>query len=122
MSNRWVHLRLCLTCGQVGCYDDLKIKHATRYLHSTNHLLIKSFEPGENEGWCYTDELFFESFPESMTTQWCGARGFTSCEDAGDELAQKMLDWKASWINTPDQLQIIVCRPPGRQSMHRWAR
>ena len=63
IGDRWLHLRLCLTCGHVGCCDDSKNKHATKHFHSTNHPLIKSFEPGEEWGWCYIDELFFESLP-----------------------------------------------------------
>ena len=77
MGDRWVHLRLCVTCGHVGCCDDSKNKHATKHFHSTNHPLIKSFEPGEDWGWCYIDELFIESFPGSLTTLWCGALGVT---------------------------------------------
>ncbi len=72
-----VHLRLCVTCGHVGCCDDSKNKHATKHFHLSNHPIIKSFEPGEDWGWCYIDELFFESFPGSLTTQWCGALGAT---------------------------------------------
>jgi hypothetical protein len=75
LGDRWVHLRLCETCGHVGCCDDSKNKHATKHFHSTSHPIIKSFEPGEDWGWCYIDELFFESFPGSFTTQWCGVLG-----------------------------------------------
>jgi uncharacterized UBP type Zn finger protein len=56
----WVHLRLCLTCGHVGCCDSSKNKHATKHFHATQHAIIKSFEPGEDWGYCYPDELFFE--------------------------------------------------------------
>ncbi len=57
MGDRWVHLRLCVTCGHVGCCDDSKNKHATKHFHSTNHPIIKSFEPGEDWGWCFEDEV-----------------------------------------------------------------
>lgn len=57
----WVHLRLCLTCGQVGCCDDSKNKHATAHFHLTNHPVIESLEPGENWRWCYVDEILFAS-------------------------------------------------------------
>jgi diadenylate cyclase len=57
----WVHLRLCLTCGQVGCCDDSKNKHATAHFHSTGHPVIESLEPGENWSWCYVDEILFAS-------------------------------------------------------------
>src|SRR5215213_7115596 len=73
IGDGWVHLRLCQTCGHVGCCDDSKNKHATKHFHSTNHPIIKSFEPGEDWGWCYVDELFFESFPGSLTTEWRAA-------------------------------------------------
>ncbi|OLE97377.1 MAG: hypothetical protein AUG75_09070 [Cyanobacteria bacterium 13_1_20CM_4_61_6] len=57
----WLHLRLCETCGHVGCCDSSKNKHATAHFHATRHPIIKSFEPGESWGWCYVDEIFFES-------------------------------------------------------------
>ena len=75
LGDRWIHLRLCATCGHVGCCDDSKNKHAVKHFHSTNHPFIKSFEPGEDWGWCYVDELFLESFPNSLTTEWCGVLG-----------------------------------------------
>lgn len=52
----WVHLRLCLTCGHVGCCDDSPNRHATAHFHATRHPVIKSFEPGEDWAWCYVDE------------------------------------------------------------------
>ena len=60
-GDTWVHLRLCETCGHVGCCDDSKNKHATKHFRQTHHPVIKSFEPGEQWGYCYVDELFFES-------------------------------------------------------------
>ncbi len=60
MGDTWVHLRLCETCGHVGCCDNSKNKHATKHFHKTNHPIIKSFEPGEEWGWCYIDRIFFE--------------------------------------------------------------
>jgi uncharacterized UBP type Zn finger protein len=61
VGDTWVHLRLCEICGHVGCCDDSKNRHATRHFHDTRHPIIKSFEPGEDWGWCYVDEIFFES-------------------------------------------------------------
>ena len=52
----WVHLRLCLICGHVGCCDNSKNKHATKHFHDTQHAMIMSYEPGENWIWCYADE------------------------------------------------------------------
>ena len=78
LGDQWLHLRLCLTCGHVGCCDDSKNKHASQHFHSTNHPLMKSFEADEEWGWCYTDELLFESLPGSLTTEWCGVLGATA--------------------------------------------
>jgi uncharacterized UBP type Zn finger protein len=52
----WVHLRLCLTCGHVGCCDSSPNRHATKHFHASQHPIIQSFEPGENWRWCYIDE------------------------------------------------------------------
>ncbi|HEU4641145.1 MAG TPA: UBP-type zinc finger domain-containing protein [Gemmatimonadaceae bacterium] len=59
----WVHLRLCLTCGHVGCCDSSPNKHATKHYHRTEHPIIRSFEPGEDWGYCYPDQLTFEPAP-----------------------------------------------------------
>ena len=56
-GDTWVHLRLCLECGHVGCCDSSKNKHATKHFHQTEHPIIRSFEPGEDWGWCYVDEM-----------------------------------------------------------------
>lgn len=56
----WVHLRLCMTCGHVGCCDDSKNKHATKHYHSTQHPIIRSFQPGEDWMWCYVDQKLVE--------------------------------------------------------------
>lgn len=56
----WVHLRLCLTCGHVGCCDSSPNKHATKHFHATSHPVVRSLEPGESWGWCYVDEQMFE--------------------------------------------------------------
>ena len=53
----WVHLRLCLTCGNVGCCDSSVGLHATKHFHDTQHPVMRSFEPGEAWRWCYVDEL-----------------------------------------------------------------
>lgn len=55
-GDRWVHLRLCLECGHVGCCDSSKNKHATRHFHQTSHPLMRSIEPGEAWVWCYIDQ------------------------------------------------------------------
>lgn len=53
----WVHLRLCLTCGHVGCCDSSERKHATAHFHETQHPVMRSIEPGEVWRWCYVDEV-----------------------------------------------------------------
>jgi uncharacterized UBP type Zn finger protein len=53
----WVHLRICLTCGHVGCCDSSKNRHATAHFHATDHPVMKSLEPGDRWGWCYVDEV-----------------------------------------------------------------
>lgn len=58
MGDRWVHLRLCLTCGHVGCCNNSKNKHASKHFEETGHPIIRSFEPGETWMWCYEDDLF----------------------------------------------------------------
>jgi uncharacterized UBP type Zn finger protein len=57
IGDTWVHLRLCLICGHVGCCDSSKNKHATKHFHATQHPLIRSIEPGEDWMWCYVDNL-----------------------------------------------------------------
>jgi uncharacterized UBP type Zn finger protein len=57
MGADWVHLRLCLTCGHVGCCDSSRYKHATKHFHRTKHPVVQSFEPGETWKWCYVDEV-----------------------------------------------------------------
>ena len=59
----WVHLRLCLSCGHVGCCDSSPGKHATKHYHASGHPIVKSFEPGEDWGWCYADQVMFEPAP-----------------------------------------------------------
>jgi uncharacterized UBP type Zn finger protein len=59
-GDRWVHLRLCLICGQVRCCDSSKNKHATKHFHATKHPVMRSVEPGERWGWCYVDEVMVQ--------------------------------------------------------------
>ena len=60
MGDEWVHLRLCLTCGHVGCCDNSKNKHATKHFHATSHPVIVSYEPDERWLWCYPDRAVIE--------------------------------------------------------------
>lgn len=56
----WVHLRLCLTCGHVGCCDSSPNRHASRHHHETGHPVVRSYEPGEAWGYCYVDDAVVE--------------------------------------------------------------
>ena len=59
IGGRWLHLRMCLVCGKVGCCDNSPNRHATAHFHETEHPLIRSAEPGEDWSYCYVDELAF---------------------------------------------------------------
>lgn len=63
IGSSWVHLRLCMTCGHVGCCDQSPNRHATAHVTETGHPIVKSHEPGETWGYCYPDELYLESLP-----------------------------------------------------------
>ncbi len=56
MGDQWVHLRLCMVCGHVGCCDSSKNKHATKHYHRVKHPVVRSIEPGESWIWCYEDK------------------------------------------------------------------
>ena len=55
-GSRWLHLRMCRTCGHVGCCDSSPNRHATAHFRETGHPIIRSAEPGESWSWCYVDE------------------------------------------------------------------
>jgi Zn-finger in ubiquitin-hydrolases and other protein len=57
-GGRWVHLRLCLTCGHVGCCDSSPSRHASAHARQSTHPIVQSFERGEDWRWCYIDENF----------------------------------------------------------------
>lgn len=56
-AHDWFHLRLCLTCGHVGCCDSSPGKHASAHYRETGHPIIRSLQPGESWGWCLEDDL-----------------------------------------------------------------
>jgi Zn-finger in ubiquitin-hydrolases and other protein len=58
LGTPWVHLRLCLTCGKVGCCDSSPLRHARGHAASTGHVVVGSWEQGEDWRWCYADEQF----------------------------------------------------------------
>lgn len=57
-GDSWVHLRICMTCGHVGCCDSSRNKHARAHFHGSKHPIIGSLEPGENWMWCYVDDQY----------------------------------------------------------------
>ena len=59
----WLHLRICLECGHVGCCDDSPNRHASAHSGSSSHPIIRSLEPGEVWSWCYVDQVAM-SIPE----------------------------------------------------------
>jgi len=60
IGGEWLHLRLCLMCGHVGCCDESPNRHATAHFRSSGHPIIRSFEPDESWIWCFVDQLGFE--------------------------------------------------------------
>jgi uncharacterized UBP type Zn finger protein len=56
-ESTWAHLRMCLSCGHVGCCDSSFHKHASAHFHTTGHPVMRSNEPGETWRWCYVDVL-----------------------------------------------------------------
>jgi uncharacterized UBP type Zn finger protein len=56
-GQKWVELRLCLTCGHVGCCDSTPGRHATAHFEQTGHPVMKSF-PDSKWGWCYVDKTY----------------------------------------------------------------
>ena len=58
-GGRWVHLRMCQTCGHIGCCDSSPNRHATAHFEASGHAIVRSAEPGEDWSWCYADQLMF---------------------------------------------------------------
>ena len=59
IGSRWVHLRMCQVCGQIGCCDSSPNRHASRHAAESSHPIARSIEPGEDWSWCYVDEVGF---------------------------------------------------------------
>ncbi len=59
MGGKWLHLRICLSCGHVGCCDDSPNRHARAHAASDSHPIIRSLEPGEEWSWCFVDQVGF---------------------------------------------------------------
>ena len=62
-GDRWVHLRLCLSCGEVACCDSSPNRHASKHAAAASHPIAASFEPGEDWAWCYVDEVMLDASP-----------------------------------------------------------
>lgn len=58
-GDRWVHLRMCMICGRVGCCDSSPNQHASRHAHDARHSIIRSAEAGEEWCWCFVDDIAF---------------------------------------------------------------
>jgi len=57
VGDRWVHLRMCMTCGHVACCDSSPNKHASKHHASSGHPVMRSLQPGEDWMWCFVDEV-----------------------------------------------------------------
>ena len=64
-GDRWLHLRMCMTCGRIGCCDSSPHRHASRHATDDRHPIARSAEPGEDWSWCYVDEIAFSVQPDA---------------------------------------------------------
>jgi hypothetical protein len=64
-GGRWVHLRMCASCGKIGCCDSSPNRHASRHAREAGHAIVRSAERGEDWSWCYVDEVAFVVRPEA---------------------------------------------------------
>jgi uncharacterized UBP type Zn finger protein len=60
IGGTWLHLRICRTCGHVGCCDQSPNRHARKHAEETKHPIVQSIEPGEDWIWCFVDEVYLE--------------------------------------------------------------
>ena len=60
IGSPWVHLRICRTCGHVGCCDSSPNRHATKHFHKTRHPIIEGYDPPEGWGWCFVDHVMLD--------------------------------------------------------------
>ena len=81
LREAWTELRVCLTCGHVGCCEDSKHAHALQHFNATGHPMIASLERGQTWGWCYVDRRYFDPMPgplprrPSLLSTLLGRRG-----------------------------------------------
>ncbi len=67
IGGTWVHLRMCLTCGHIGCCNSSPNRHARKHWKTTGHPIIQSLEPGEDWVWCQVDETYLRELPPLAT-------------------------------------------------------
>ena len=60
IGGTWLHLRICRTCGHVGCCDQSPNRHARKHAETSGHPIMQSIEPGEDWIWCFVDEVYLE--------------------------------------------------------------
>ena len=65
IGGRWVYLRVCRSCGHIGCCDSSPNQHASKHAAASGHAIVSSLEPGEDWSWCYLDEVAFVVEPAS---------------------------------------------------------
>ena len=63
IGSAWVHLRMCMACGRIGCCDSSPNRHASRHAAEVGHPIARSAEPGEDWSWCFVDEIAFVVSP-----------------------------------------------------------
>jgi hypothetical protein len=63
IGSGWVHLRMCMTCGKIGCCDSSPSRHARLHAGEVGHAIARSAEPGEDWSWCFIDEVAFVVVP-----------------------------------------------------------
>ena len=66
LGSAWVHLRMCTSCGKIGCCDSSPNRHASRHAHDEAHAIARSAEPGETWAWCFVDEVAFAVTPDGL--------------------------------------------------------
>jgi uncharacterized UBP type Zn finger protein len=75
-GSAWNELRVCLSCGHVGCCEDSANAHALAHFQSTGHPMIASLERGETWGWCYDDRRYFDPMPGPLPRRRSALRKF----------------------------------------------
>jgi uncharacterized UBP type Zn finger protein len=59
LGDRWLHLRMCMSCGKIGCCDSSPNRHASKHARADGHPIVRSAEPGEDWSYCFVDEVGF---------------------------------------------------------------